>query len=243
MTEVWNCDTPPLPFHPSWHNPCVYGQGICYIMVPKCGITSLTHFLLHRNPKQFESVSLSRVIKSRGRSVEYVSVVRDPLDRWTSGVAQYSIYKEKVGNTFSVKFSTKNPDTILPRHQGKFRNFDFNDPHVIDLLLNTTIFDQHTEHQHLFLQAALPVGLQVFRFDDFEGIYDWLESRHITGFRLHTNKSAEHQVRSNVKMLLERFLQTPEYHEKITNVFKVDTRLYAAAKQYRNRTLPPKILA
>jgi hypothetical protein len=140
-------------------------------------------------------------------------VLRDPVDRWTSGIAEYLTLYHKTFNTWTSD--------------------------VFDLIFDKICFDDHTESQVKFLQGLDTDNCTFFNFADYrknfslwiaenygENNYDRYEYQHV---------SARDPVRHNFKELFKAQLQNSKYLEQVKQYYKKDYELINQVKFYGTR--------
>jgi len=140
-------------------------------------------------------------------------VLRDPVDRWLSGIAEY--------------FTLYHPA------------FDSWTTDVFDLTFDRVCFDDHTERQIKFLHGLDTDRCTFFEFNNYrenfsrwitehygENKYDRYEFQHVS------DKSPE---RKKFKNIFNRELQNSKYLEQIKNFYAEDYNLINSVKYYGSR--------
>ena len=140
-------------------------------------------------------------------------VLRDPVDRWLSGIAEY--------------FTLYHP------------TFDSWTTDVFDLTFDRVCFDDHTERQIKFLHGLDTDRCTFFEFNNYrenfsrwitehygENKYDRYEFQHVS------DKSPE---RKKFKNIFNRELQNSKYLEQIKNFYAEDYNLINSVKYYGSR--------
>ena len=143
-------------------------------------------------------------------------VLRDPVDRWTSGIAEYLyLYHRDWANT---AFTTE----------------------LLDLIFDKIAFDDHTEKQVYFIEGLDLSRCVFFYFDDnyrenfsnflaengMPNKYHRYEKQHV---------SNNEPVRRNFKEIFNRELQNSKYYNQIKDYFKQDYELINSVKYYGSR--------
>jgi len=140
-------------------------------------------------------------------------VLRDPVERWVSGIAEYF-------TLYHNNFNTWTSD-------------------VFDLVFDRITFDDHTERQVKFLHGLDTDNCTFFDFDNYrlnfsvwikenygDNKYDRYEFQHVS----------EHSPeRKRFKEIFNRELQNSKYLEQIKNHYAKDYELINSIKYYGSR--------
>lgn len=199
---------------------CVY-QSVTYVYVPipKCASTWMKHkFGKHRGNFEREHPD---------PNARYVVVLRDPIDRWISGLAQVHH-----GNPM---------DWYL-----HYRNIGW------DQIMNTVVFDNHTEPQYSYIQNIDFDRTTWFKFGNGleRAVTDWAQDRF--DLRPLPTDPSDDQVNamqdkpalepgrtlSGAEMLQEiktTITRNPQYIERLREFYHKDFQLYESVSFYRPR--------
>jgi hypothetical protein len=142
-------------------------------------------------------------------------VLRDPVDRWLSGIAEYfALYHSK----FKIDSWTES---------------------VFELVFDRVCFDDHTERQLKFLHGLDTDNCTFFNFDTYredfsqwitehygENKYDRYEYQHV---------SEQDPVRREFKEIFRNAINNSKYLEQIKNFYANDYQLINSVKYYGSR--------
>lgn len=143
-------------------------------------------------------------------------VLRDPVDRWLSGIAEYlTLYHPAFGN-------------------GEWTEHNF------DLIFDRICFDDHTEQQVKFIQGLDTDNCTFFMFGDMyrENFHKFLTERDMPNKYErydYQHVSDRDPVRRNFKELFKAQLQNSKYLEQVKQYFKADYELINQVKFYGTR--------
>ena len=212
----WQTQTRDSIFHQHW-TPRGHTFGACmsrpntdwmYVNIPK-NASSWTKPLLLEQKFEFYNYHSDKLYHKKA-----LVVLRDPVDRWLSGIAEY--------------FTLYYPHMAA----GHFT------PSVFDLVFDRVTFDDHTEKQVKFIQGLDTDHCTFMMCDDKyrqnfsnfvrermgDNRYDRYEYQHV---------SDDSPERRQFKILLnEAMLDRPKYLEQIKNYFAADYRLIEQVKFY-----------
>lgn len=139
-----------------------YTQGrVAYINIPKCA-SSFLKDALNWEKRCFDNMNQRVADPLYYTQVDHIMVVmRDPYDRWLSGIAEY----------FELYF---------PNDETVFEFLDF--PHAQRFICDRVSFDDHTESQLFFLQNVPLDKCVFFKMNAHLGtkVHEFLDSQGIT---------------------------------------------------------------
>lgn len=145
-----------------------------------------------------------------------IVVLRDPVDRWLSGIAEYlALYHPNFGN-------------------GEWTE------HVFDIIFDTITFDDHTEQQVKFLQGLDTDRCVFFRCDQLyrQDFSKFLNEQGMAN-RYHRYEyqhvSENDPVRHNFKELFKATIQNSKYLDNVKRHFAADYDLINSIKYYGSR--------
>ena len=182
---------------------CWYNSDIknIYLPIPK---NASTYF-----ENSFEKTARHKIVFYQEHNFEYnqlVVILRDPIKRWTSGIATY------LRNNLSDKVTENTDEQLLNILQkNKF---------LIETITNKIIFDEHTETQFYFLQPFLLSKAYYFYLDNNiqDKIFNFYQRQNII-----LNFDKRHLNRGN-KNCIALFFQ--EYVKQNKNFYKNLCKLY-----------------
>lgn len=140
-------------------------------------------------------------------------VLRDPVDRWLSGICEY----------FTLYHNDINVD-------------EFNQS-FYDLIMDQVALDDHTERQYLFIEGLSYKNITFFLCDNnyridfsnflkhqgFDNKYNRYEYQHTT---------AGSDIRSKFKKIFETLLSESKYLDKVKNFYQKDYELINSVQFY-----------
>jgi hypothetical protein len=121
----------------------------CYVQIPKTASSSIRYFLLSKNWQKGNYYKYDRLDDK-----EYVTVIRDPIDRWVSGIAQYLYGTTNLGSLLKEKNIAEEEIEELFDNR-IFQNF----------LFDFVVFDRHTIPQCVFLRELPMDRIKFFEFN------------------------------------------------------------------------------
>lgn len=145
---------------------------------------------------------------------KYIVVLRDPFERWYSGVAQYLEFYHKY--------------------------LDIDNEIVLTFLCQRVVLDAHTEPQINFIQYLRMPKITFFKFDkDLTSnleqylLEEKLINENSDTTKLFKNRTVEMHTKVHVQSILKRFIkENPKYVHHIKNVYKSDYELISKIKFY-----------
>ena len=199
----------------SWaHKGHVYGEcmshpstDLMYVHIPK-NASSWTKPNLQDFSWEFYNYHIDKLDKHA------IVVLRDPVDRWLSGIAEY--------------LALYHPDFILHNSEG------------IDLIFDRICFDDHTEKQVNFIHELDTDCCTFFRCDEYyrEDFSTFLDEHNMPN-RYHKYEpqhvSKSSPVREKFKNIFSREIQNPKYLKAVKEYFAADYELINQIKFYGSR--------
>ena len=202
------------PAHP--YGTCMISQHYVYVPIPKCASSWMKHIFFGNVSVNFETQS-----QDLPHDAEFVVVLRDPVDRWISGMIQYF---RGVNLTWS----------------GHYRNLGW------DRVLSQVIFDNHTEHQTSFLQKIDHRRTTWFKFGpELRGDFlHWCQDKIVVtgrdrgpmncsanqpGMRPGSNLCANEIIKDIHTMINSN----PGYQQLLREFYREDCKLYDSVPFYR----------
>lgn len=198
---------------------CVIRPAYVYVPIPKCASTWIKH-AFGKTRDNFETGAALP-----GPYVTWVVVLRDPIDRWISALAQHH-HGSRVD---------------WDRH---YRNLGW------DRVFEQVVFDNHSEPQSSFIRSIDFDKTVWFQFgpDLTRDFYDWCQDRFVT--RPHPNEAEDSQVNAlaskpalqpgltlSGKEMLEEIRQVvqdnPKYQQRLREFYRKDYKLYESVPFYR----------
>jgi hypothetical protein len=142
-----------------------------------------------------------------------IVVLRDPVDRWLSGICEY----------FALYHEDADLDSV-----GKI---------FWDLVVDRVVFDDHTEKQVYFIQELDLDNATFFICDQTYRIFfqEFLRNRGIrNAFSTYEYKhtTAESSIRKKFKSYFQPLLENKKYHEHIKRYYAFDYDLISSVKFY-----------
>lgn len=178
---------------------CLHRAGLVCVMIPKNGMNTLHHFL-----KSWHHSLISEAL-ARYPNPQVVAVIRNPIDRWIAGIAQYAY--------------------AAPYIRKEFGGFDLRNPKLVKYIFEKIVVDTHTEFQHMFLAEVSQHTL--IPMENFSRIFEWFEERGYSGSRCHENKAPANLPRYRIRNNLKKFLVNhPEHQERLRIFYAQDIELY-----------------
>lgn len=187
----------------------------CWIDIPKCASTTIKH--------ELDRLKWTQIVCSRDslpNNLHYFAVVRDPIDRWYSGVCEY-IWQAYRRSSSSESFSSYVDQTLT--------NFS------TELLFDAMVFDLHTIHQSYFLSGIDLSKTTLFRFGDSlnTSLTTWFDENQLA----HNWARAGHKYPSGAeKIFLREFLlrlpNHPQHHQRVTTWFSYELGIFENLKYY-----------
>lgn len=188
-------------------------KGLCYLSIPKCATQSMWPMTAAMG---FKSIS-EYALKELYIPMNYFAIIREPVSRWVSGLAQFMADTAREG-TLQWNFAVSDI----------FEQKDF-----FDQLFVECIFDQHTIPQTKYLEhyresIGKPVVIKLFPLEQLDLMFVWLEEHGIqTPDMIHTHKSSDQSVKAVFCKRMHDFLHgNPEYVNKIRVFYKLDVEMY-----------------
>ena len=197
-----------------------YGTGMItqhyvYVPIPKCASSWMKSTFHWERFVNFETQD-----QDVPHDAEFLVVLRDPIDRWISGLAQF------------------HRGSRLKWHK-HYRNLGW------DRVLSRVIFDNHTEHQTSFLQNIDHRRVTWFKFgpDLARDFFDWGQGKSVQGPEISpVNCSAEHIANIPGETLsagemIEEIQAAIEanvgYQQRLREFYCEDYKLYESVPFYR----------
>lgn len=141
-------------------------------------------------------------------------VLRDPVDRWLSGIAEY--------------LALYHPDFMLQ------------DTETVDLIFDRVCFDDHTERQINFIHDLDTDHCIFFRCDEYyrEDFSTFLDEQGMPN-RYHKYEpqhvSQQSPIRDHFKNMFAEKIKNPKYLKAIKDYFSIDYDLINSVKFYGSR--------
>ena len=143
-------------------------------------------------------------------------VLRDPVERWASGIAEY-----------------------LYLYHRDWTNSAFTSE-LLDLIFDKIAFDDHTESQVYFIEGLDLSRCVFFKFDDnyrqnFSNflVENGMPNRYYNFEKQHV--SDNEPIRRNFKEIFNRELQNSKYRNQVEDYFRQDLKLIEQTKFYGTR--------
>lgn len=198
-------------------------KKVVFMQIPKNAINTIMHMLLETDDGFIAYRKLCGELKS---IFSYVAVIRNPLERFISGFAQYMI----------------RTDAGLIR-QGAFqypiaeRINIFNDKKILDAFFTKFEFDDHTARQCSFITPFVWHGCELkslifFKLDNIYKLVTWFNSKGVNStIKKKYNVCSENKVKMQLNKGMRNFLNAnPKYVDKVNDFYSDDWKLYKAAK-------------
>ena len=186
-------------------NPVIYQHGLegdgyispCekyfWVKIPKCASTYIENLLIsldwkidnyrHRDDKD---------------SLIYFSVLRDPIDRWISGIVEYlTINKIELSDLSDV---------------------------AIKLIFDAKTFDRHTQNQCYYLESINLQNTIFFKFDQqlSKNLENWFNSQNLKFNPAIENKKQNKSIERSQKLLFFKELTDGNYKKNITEWYNYE---------------------
>jgi len=180
---------------------CYCDGKIAVVLIQKCATQSIKAVL----EKDFERKKLEV-----WDGVEYAAMIRNPVERWISGIATH--FANRINNGIST---FELVEEFL------------NDKDGVDYLFKTVSFEEHTKPQHLFIEQVKD-RVNLFPLDYSEKFYDWIRSNGYDVCNAHIHNTLHFDKNSYHYKIFEKIksLMTSENTDKINKFFKTDMELY-----------------
>jgi len=208
-------------FHQHWE-PKGHTFGTCmsspnsnlmYVNIPKCA-SSWTKPNLQDLGWQFYNFHKDHMTHKHA-----LVVLRDPVERWLSGVVEYfTLYHENIDTTqFNSAF--------------------------YDLLMDQLTFDDHTEKQVYFVEGLDPNRCTYMLCDENyrKNFTSWLHNQGIQSKDYsrynYQHTTAGNPTRRRFKEIFAPLIDNPKYIEKLKKHFHLDYRLIWSVRFYGNQQL------
>jgi hypothetical protein len=185
-----------------------------YIPIPKCASTYLKNYFIHNFNFSYD------FNYKREKNKRYIVCLRDPIDRWYTGIAEYffRFHKDFLDN---------------PNHD------------IIKFICDRKMFDEHTELQRNFLEG-LDTDQITFFYADKELIKN---IKHFVSFKfveLKNNNVSEKKLINNflyfspekvkfVDVLKTYILENPKYIDDLKSFYQYDYDLIRRIKFYNRK--------
>lgn len=179
---------------------------LVHILIPKCATYTFSIGFKELNYLKYISVILSNQEQDENMkysNYEFIALIRNPLKRYISGLAQYL-----------VRFEI---------------NIDLNDEKNLNYIFNNFTFDEHTGTQSELINFFInrECKIKYFKFEEIDKYFEYLDSKGLVLPRVQKNNHTENIKKENIyntiKVILE---QNPKYVEKLNNYFSEDWELY-----------------
>lgn len=192
-------------FGECWSHPNI---DLMYVNIPK-NATSWTKVALISHQWECYNYHLDNLYHKKP-----LVVLRDPIDRWVSGIAEFFYLYHRDLSTDSFNST------------------------VCDIIFDKVAFDDHTERQTYFLEGLDPENCVYFMFDNN---YQPLFSQFLSGHGISntfTDIEKKHvsdlePVRRNFKKFFKDKLTEPNYLNQIKSYFEPDYQLIDSVKFYK----------
>lgn len=210
----------------------------CYIPIPKNASTFGTH--IFKELLNFKEIQLQSLVDNQGhvwkadKKKHHIVILRDPLDRWFSGVAQYLTETRREFSEKNIKYF--NDDFIL-------------DPLHVKMFFSHLSFDSHTMTQVSYINHYFPELLSTkttffyvkvsedyisnleFKTNFEYFVYKNLGEK-ISSNPLHTSK--ESKFKSKIKDQLKCFYDNNKHYKNILdNYLQHDYDLLKTVRLYQ----------
>lgn len=178
--------------------------NFAHIPIPKCASSWVNFYLSHLKYRVDGKIEF---VNDTIPDVKYTVVLRDPVDRWTTGISEY-----------------------LSRNHPVYNLSD----DLIEFACNIISFDAHTVPQVNFLDGLNIKQLIFFKLDNsfvynFSSFYNYKLPK--TMVKLWKNESREKFYRHTIKEKVTDFLKNnPEYVSKLKKYFTDDYKLINKVK-------------
>jgi len=161
---------------------------------------------------------------------ELIIILRDPLDRWVSGFAQYALsWILNASSFFNIKFG---PGPNFQRKTGE--DFVNNYTWLTERLIfdNLESFDDHVYPQYKFVEELLPNTPRVYFYIGDSNVdnkvSDHLKLSFVSEGQLDRNDSNLNQDSKIIKnFLYSRINEQPELKQRILDAYSMDYNLIA----------------
>lgn len=148
------------------------------------------------------------------KGYEAIVILRDPMDRWFSGIAEYS-------SRYNIKLHTSQLNDL-----------------ALKLLTDRVAFDEHTEEQSMFLDSINSDTTTWFKFEPElnQNFADYV--RRVLGIENNLQgidpKYTSSGMKAKVRAWLEECL-TEENYKSLNKFYEVDQDLYNNVKYYKRK--------
>lgn len=208
-----------ISFHDYWSNrghwfgECMSGPDLnwMYVKIPKNASIWAREILLSNNLEFYHYHKLNFYHKHA------LVILRDPIDRWVSGIAEYFA---RYHMTMDIRDINKT---------------------FIDLLVDIVTVDDHTEKQIYFIEG-LNVNNCTFLLCDQtlrDNFANWMKNiqriENQYQNKAYQNVGNRSVVRAKFQTFFKGFLDDPKYVEKIKQHYKQDYELLNSVKYYGPR--------
>lgn len=178
-------------------------EGVFFLHIPKNASTLLTNLLVH-NGWRHSNVSDPTIQK-------YIVVLRDPLERWVSGMATYTA------------------SWILgPSYGSEAFNDDFNDL-TERFIFDQIVFDDHTTPQVQFinqLNPNIPITYFALNYDLRTNLENFLNTKLDWPENINNNATENNYDTKNIAQKIQFIVdQNPNYKAKVIDRFSEDYNL------------------
>lgn len=177
-----------------------------FVHIPKNASTEMKELLKHWKSSNYKQQILN----------EYIVILRDPRDRWISGMAEFLIGNNSSFGRFNQNWATSTIDARFLVNHFLLRK----------LITTDMMFDPHTMPQCLFLENVPYDKIKYFMFNKnvVDQIADYLSIP--IESKKYLNNSSNNKIKMSVvdelNLLLE---QDPELSKKLDQVYYCDHEL------------------
>lgn len=175
-------------------------SNIFLIIIPKCGSKSLKYSLTKAG---FEDRSIAEFSRCK-----YVSVIRDPYDKWISGLSTYM--------------------TIKVDHNHITEQDAYYSLANINRLLDIMEFDGHTRKQITAIKEAKG-KVNLFSINNMNGLLQWLQDNGVSIkeiVRLHSTMDFPDNFHKNFYLRLKEMTDNEHYRNIVYKYYNEDLQLY-----------------
>lgn len=234
MSQVINTTEQPILLHDLYHR--MHSQFLCidvtcgeidkliFVSIPKNASTWVGENYFHNrnNAKNFMYTDIENIVKIH--RCKFIVILRDPLDRWISGMTQM-IYTEP-----DQHFTMINPMYI--------DTFDW------ETVIATVAYDNHTQKQIHFTRVVPFANIVWLKFDDNlkENFIDLMSSYGVQLIKNEGSTDNAANITNNndkkisvMNKIVDVLDQHPEYSQKIIEYYHDDYALVNSVKFYKKQ--------
>lgn len=200
----------------------IFNDRHAFVIIPKVASSTMSAILQHHlgwgegsdrtrlDDRQWIKETYPHLECSEG-DIKFSALVRHPLDRWASGMAQH----------FAGTLNEASVTTAMRQHIDAMHYSSGLRPYVMK-----AEHDQHTHSQHDHFKG-LPCRL--FKMENIEALWDWLEIDlpEMESAHIHKSEGYQGEVRDHLRKSLD---DIPEYGEYLLKFYADDLQAYLDAE-------------